>query len=1145
MKTATRARSFAWLNVTQFLGALNDNAYRWLVFFVLVSVLGDTAKESIVATSTFFFVLPFLLFSHAAGVVADRISKRTVVVVCKVLEGVVMAGGCFAVVSGEPGALYGVIFLMSTQSALFGPSKYGIIPELVGQEQLARANGMLVGATYVAIILGTFLMPFLLQYVMPQAHLAAALCCVVIAMAGTFTSLRITKTSAVESGQRFTPFFLADVVRTLRFTTRDRYLFLSLVGSAYFLFLASLIQQAVVLFGRDALGLSWYGSVYLFSFASLGIAVGSVVAGLVSGRTIEFGLVPLGALGLMFWCVVLGAMPVSLVGTVVAIVFLGLSSGFFVVPLNAFIQSRSPEGRRGEILAVSNFLNFLGVALSAGVLLLLTRYAGVSPQLCFTVAGILTLVLFLFTVAVLPDFFVRLLTVLLTRLVYRIRVQGLEHLPTEGPALLVSNHVTWVDALLISATQHRRIRFVMSRKMYEKSRMKPVFRMMGVILVAPDDPPRKIVTALKEARSALEEGYQVCIFAEGALTRNGNLRAFRPGLERIVAGTRAPIIPVYIDGAWGSMFSYHRGRLLGKWPIEVPYPVSILFGRPMPDASSRNEVRQAVIELSSEAYELHRSRDRTLPRRFVQRARRCWFRTALVDTTGKRVSFGMALVSALALRGALRPHTRKHDKVGILLPSSVGGAVANIAVTLMGKVPVNLNFTASEEALQSAMSQCKLRTVISSRAFLGAYTEFRAPEMTVYLEDLVHRVTVRKRLAAFLLAACVPSRRLLKRSDPQPDDVATIIFSSGSTGVPKGIQLTHHNILSNIEQVQTVVEFTKKDRMCSILPFFHSFGFTVTLWLPLTRGLRSVFHPNPLEGAKVAEMVQKERLTVLLSTPTFLLSYIRKAKPEAFSTLRLVMTGAEKLPERTVDAFAARFGVVPMEGYGATELSPVASINVADREIDGVSQCGVKPGSVGQPLPGVSVRIVDPDSLAPVAFGEEGLVLVNGPNVMAGYLEEPDKTAAVLREGWYNTGDMGRLDDDGFLFLTGRLSRYSKIAGEMVPHEAIEDCLVRGVESVDRVIAVVSAPDRKKGEQLVVFHTAAAGTAERLQQIISEGRVPNLWKPRKDNYVELDALPLLGSGKLDLRRLQELAAEFVENRPGFVQRMLNRLRESL
>ena len=466
--------------------------------------------------------------------------------------------------------------------------------------------------------------------------------------------------------------------------------------------------------------------------------------------------------------------------------------------------------------------------------------------------------------------------------------------------------------------------------------------------------------------------------------------------------------------------------------------------------------------------------------------------------------------------------------VGILLPPSIPGALVNWAALLLGKVPINLNYTTSSESLASCAQQCELKTVVTSRLFLEKVS-IQPPGEIIYVEDLAESARTTEKLAAFLAAKLLPLKLLelflgVSRP-PSLDDTATIIFSSGSTGEPKGVVLSHFNLASNVEQLEQVFHLHNGDRILGILPFFHSFGFTGTLCLPPLAGIGVVFHVSPLDAQVIGALVSKYSVTMLLSTPTFLNSYARRCPPEAFGSLRIVMAGAEKLADRVAQSFEDHFGIRPLEGYGCTECSPVVAVNTYDFRAAYFRQIGAKRGTIGHPLPGVGIRIIDTESGEVLPPDKPGLLLVRGPNVMVGYLNRPEKTADVLKDGWYNTGDVATVDEDGFLRITDRLSRFSKIGGEMVPHVKIEEKL-HDLLSVDgQVLAVTAIPDEKKGERLVVIHTLSEDLLREVLERLSKSDLPALWKPRPDQFVYVEQLPYLGTGKLDLRRLRELAQQ--------------------
>jgi acyl-[acyl-carrier-protein]-phospholipid O-acyltransferase/long-chain-fatty-acid--[acyl-carrier-protein] ligase len=378
---------------------------------------------------------------------------------------------------------------------------------------------------------------------------------------------------------------------------------------------------------------------------------------------------------------------------------------------------------------------------------------------------------------------------------------------------------------------------------------------------------------------------------------------------------------------------------------------------------------------------------------------------------------------------------------------------------------------------------------------------------------------------AWVFPVSLLERALGREHKADLDDLATIIFSSGSTGDPKGVMLSHYNVGSNVEQLDQVFGFTRRDRMMGILPFFHSFGFTATLWAPAMLALGVVYYPNPLDAKSIGPLINQYEVTFLLATPTFLQLYLRGCAPEDFGGLRVVMTGAEKLSERLAAAFEEHFGLRPLEGYGCTECAPAVAVSTNDFRAAGFRQVGAKRGKIGHPLPGMSVRIVDPESLSPVPVGQPGLLLVRGPNIMQGYLGRPDKTSEVLKDGWYVTGDIAAMDEDGFLQITDRLTRFSKIGGEMVPHIKVEEKLHELAGMAEQSFAVTGVPDEKKGERLVVLHKLAGAQLHSCLEKLAQSDLPNLWKPRPDQFVHVDNLPYLGTGKLDLRKVKEIATQ--------------------
>ena len=1126
-------RGFWALIVTQFQGAFSDNVVKNLVVFVALFGAGLTLAEKnrYGESITALFALPFILFSMAGGFLADRFSKRSVMLGVKVFELLIMSLVFAGLWSWNKNLLLAGVFLMGTHSAVFGPAKYGSLPELLPARKLSWGNGVLELGTFMAIILGTVAAALMSEHFRGRQWLSG-LVLVALAVVGFFTCLGIPRIPAANPQKRFNPNFPGEIWRQVRAMRGDRPLWLALCGNTYFSFLGMLLLLNLFFYGSETLRVTETHIGLLNVALALGIGLGSVAAGYLSGGKIEYGLVPLGAFGLSIFSAWLALPSVTVTESYALLALLGFAGGFFIVPVAALLQHRPARDNRGQVQATANWFSFVGVFIAAGAHWLLAQQLAVSPRGIFLVGGVLTLLGAVYVLFLLPDALLRFVLWCLTNTIYRIRIVGRDHIPAKGGALFVCNHLSFADALLLIASTDRPIRFLMFKDIYDSPWIRPFARILRAIPVSAAQRPRELLQSLSAASEAIRHGEVVCIFAEGQITRIGQLLPFQRGFERIMKDVDAPIIPVALDGVLGSPTSFEHGRMVRRFPERLPHPVTVSFGAPLPPAAGHIQVREAVQALIAGAWQYRRARMEPMPRNFVRAARRHPRRFFMTDAATGQVNFGAALVKTLFLARRLKKIWRGQEMVGLFLPPSVPGALVNYAAFLCGKVPVNLNYTLSEATIAACAQQCGIRTVITSRKFLEKL-KLTPPGELVYLEDVAAGPTAAEKLAAFLLAKFAPFSLLKKVAGQEQevalDDLATVIFSSGSTGEPKGVMLTHYNILSNLEQFGHILNFTHHDRLLGILPFFHSFGFTVTLCLPAEIGAGVVFHANPLDARAIGTLVRENRVTILLATPTFLQLYMRGVPSADFGSLQVVIVGAEKLSARLADAFEACFGLRPLEGYGTTECAPAVAVNIMDFRAAGFHQIGGKRGKIGRVLPGMMARLADPEhpwSETPVPAGEPGMLLVRGPNVMRGYLGQPEKTADVLRHGWYCTGDVATLDEDGFLQITGRLSRFSKIGGEMVPHLKLEEKLAELAGLADTVFVVTSVPDEKKGERLIVLHKLADNELAVCLEKFAACDLPNLWKPKPDAFYRVEQFPLLGTGKLDLRQVREVAQQF-------------------
>ncbi len=667
--TALGFQAFLW---TQFLGAFNDNLYKIVVAMLAVHVAtsagGGSGHLSLVGAV---FILPFFLFSGYAGHIADVSSKRTVLIVTKALEIVAMALGFVAFLSGRIDLMLGVLFLMALQSTFFSPAKYGILPEMFPDRDLSRANGLLEMTTFLAIILGTSIGS--LVFAMWKDRLAwIALTLIGIAIAGTITSLAISRVPPSGSQKPFRLNPWAEIGEGLTRLYQERTLWLTVVGIAYFWFLGALLQMDIILLGKEVMELEDFWIGILGAFLAIGIGIGSVAAGRLSGDKVELGLVPLGSIGIGGFSILLASSTASYAQTVTALLLLGFSGGLFIVPLNAVLQQKSGREERGRVIATSNFVTTGGVLLASGVLWTLRDLFQLQADRIILVFGLFTLLGTVYILRILPDFLIRFTLWMATHTIYRIRIVGQEHVPFHGPALLVCNHISHSDGLLVGACVQRFIRFMVYRPYYELKPLNWLFRLMRAIPVTGGN-RKEVIQSLERAREELRQGHVVCIFAEGALSRTGTLLPFKRGFERIVAGVDVPVIPVHLDRLWGSIFSFKDGKFFWKWPERIPYPVTVSFGSPLPATARAEEVRQAIMEMGSAAVEHRKTPRDLLHLRFLTTAKRRWFSLAMADSTGKKLSFGEALVSSLLLARWLQKQSLEDRMVGILFPHPLQG----------------------------------------------------------------------------------------------------------------------------------------------------------------------------------------------------------------------------------------------------------------------------------------------------------------------------------------------------------------------------------------------------------------------------------------------------------------------------------------
>ena len=1146
MKSVWRISGAASYLAVVFLNAFVDLGHKITIQNTVFKIYDGTEQVVLTAIVNGLILLPFILLFTPAGLIADRYPKNRVMRIAAWFAVVITLAITACYYLGWFWPAFMMTFLLAVQSAIYSPAKYGYIKVLFGTDHLAEGNGIVQATTIIAILLGTFAFSILFESRFPEGAndtgevlLAVAPIGWLLVINSLLELVLAYRIPTLESGQPALKLSPRDYLRgkstrvNLQPLLGNATIRLSVIGLAVFWSVGQVLLAAFPAYAKATMAIDNTVLIQgLLAATGIGIALGSSLAARWSRGYIETGLIPLGACGIGIGLLLLTTLD-SVVAHGLNLLFIGTMGGLFIVPLNALIQFSARSHELGKVLAGNNLVQNISMlfflAVTAGFAL-----AGLSSKALLQLITLVAIAGCAWTLYQLPQSLVRIMLSLVLTRRYRVDVQGLHNIPGEGGVLLLGNHISWIDWAIVQIATPRPVRFVMLKSIYQRWYLKWFFDLFGVIPIEQGSSSR---FSLETVAALLNAGEVVCLFPEGAISRTGHLAEFRRGFEKACSQCHdsVVIVPFYLRGLWGSQFSRSTDHLRLQRSTGIYREIIVAFGEPLARDTTADIVKRRVFDISVDSWQQHIATLPTLPAAWIATSKRIGSELAIADTLTDPLSGNQALTAAIMLsRRILR--ASPEPVVGILLPTSAGGMLTNMAALLAGKTVVNLNFTAATDALVSAREQAGLQTVYTSRRFLERL-ESRGitldPLLTglqvIHLEELMTQLGRVEKLTTWLqaryLPAAVVSRLYCHARDPAA--TAAILFSSGSEGAPKGVMLSHRNIMANLKQISDVLNTRADDVVMASLPLFHAFGLTVTQFMPLIEGIPAVCHTDPTDAPGVARAIARYRATILCGTSTFFRLYTRNSKvhPLMLESLRVVVSGAEKLSEDVRNAFQLKFNKTVYEGYGATETTPVASVNLPDAMDTRYWQVqkGHKPGTVGMPLPGTSFKVVDPDSWEELPTGSEGMVLIGGSQVMQGYLNNPEKTAAVIREKdgvrWYATGDKGKLDSDGFLTIIDRYSRFAKIGGEMISLSAVEAPLRKLLGEEDDLVAV-SLPDTAKGEQIVLLHTGEYSAEQLRQQLLADGVAP-LMIPAA--FYPVAEIPRLGSGKTDFGRAREIA----------------------
>ena len=1085
-----------------------------------------------------FFLAPYILMVFFAGFFTNRFSKNKVLAWSSLTMTLFVIAQAVLVTCSCPRVAFWLSIGLSCGFAVHSAAKYGILKEMFGVRNLSFANAFLqifglagiICASWLAVV-GVNLINLESLQSYAAVHRITSESLVIpwilagVGVLGTVSSFLVPKVKYENKNVN-----IQNVKKHLSLGWRVPTLRASIIALSMFWALA----QVFVLMYQDVSGSYAIDTIQNYlAFAFVGLMVGSIIAATKSRDFIETGFIPMGMIGVSV-CMFLVPFLVNPFALVILYSLTGLFGGLFLVPVNALLQYNTRPNNSGSVLALANMIQAIVLIAFLFLFSMMVHYTDIRPQLYFLGLAIVSLVVFVWTISNLPQALLRtLLKLVFNR--YRIRVLGVQNIPNEGPVLLVGNHHSFIDWAMLQMASPRALCIASNKDHFERWYLRSVLKRLGMIRIDNNNPKE----AMDKVHEALLAGKAVVIFPTGEVSKSPHVEPFTIDYSSAVDETDAVIVPFYIQGLWGTNYSYSGSNMYGA---SSDRSVTVAFGDAIPATTPPNEIRAIVRKISIDAWKY--------AVKFVHPIASSWIRTckryvkhgpAIYSPDGKHFSGYKLMGAVMAFRGLLRKKLGKDEQnIGIMLPPSPAGVIVNLVLWVMGKTNVNLNYTSSVENVKYCCEKADVTTVISSRQFIqklkgrgNDYSEVASDKVRLlYAEDLMKEIPKAKIAALLFLCIIMPSWliRFIFCKRTKIDDTAVIVFSSGSEGTPKGVMLSHRNLMGNIQQLACIINVSRGDVMLSELPLFHSFGLTVTTLLNLTEGCPIVAVADPTDVKTMARVCAEFHVTCLVATPTFLRAFTvsRYVHPLVFKYVRMIIAGAEALRPELATAFRLKFGKEIYEGYGCTETAPVASVNTENTLHNDYTtlQINNKPGTVGPALPGTQFLIVDPETNIPLPTGEAGMILIGGCQVMQGYLKDPDRTNSVIVKingiRYYRTGDKGYLDEDGFLTIVDRYSRFAKLGGEMVSLGAVEKKIqdTPVLEGCDYLVTTI--PDSAKGEKIVLLYQGEKDPKD----VISELRASNfppIMLPSLAFAVE--KVPKLGTGKADFTTAKKVAKE--------------------
>jgi acyl-[acyl-carrier-protein]-phospholipid O-acyltransferase / long-chain-fatty-acid--[acyl-carrier-protein] ligase len=1123
-------RRFAPLFWTQFFSAFSDNFLKNSLVFLILFHIGGSQAEALITLAAAVFIAPYFFLSALGGQLADRYDKAIVAQRLKFAEIGIALIAVLGFSLHSVSLLFVALFLFGVIASLFGPIKYGILPDHLARSELPAGNALVEGATFIAILLGTIVGGLAAKNGGDPAKFALLM--IVFSLLCWGASLLIPRTGEAAPDLKVQSNILVSTAGLLNFLREDPRLMWGAIVTSWFWLIGAVSLSLMPPLVKNVLGGDEEVVTACLAVFSISIAIGSgLAAWLAAGRIILLPTVIAAALLALFaidlgWSTT-GAAPISGFSGFWALLSswrglrlaldlagLAIAGGLFIVPVFAAVQAWAGADRRARVVAAVNVLNAAFMTGSA-LLVALLQTAGMTTSQLFLLLGVASLFVAVAIGRTMPASALSDALSILYRALFRIEVKGIENLNNAGPNVIIAlNHVSFLDAGLALSLRNRKPVFAIDIGIAKQWWVRPFLRLSNA---APLDPMKPM--AIRSLIDAVRAGNALIIFPEGRITVTGSLMKVYDGAAMIADKANAEVVPVRIEGLEQTPFSrlskdQVRRRWFPKVKVTILEPVKLTVDPDLKGRKRRQAAGAALYGIMSDLVFRTTSTDRTVVQAVMQAAethgRR---RIAIEDPVTGALTYKRLLAAAAILGAKLMPLAAPGRAIGVMLPNANGVVVTILGLMSAGRVPAMINFTSGAANILASCKAARLEVIVTSRLFIekGRLTNLVAAlekaVKIVYLEDIRASITLADKFRGLLNA----NRPLVER---KPDDWAAILFTSGSEGVPKGVVLSHRNMLANAAQAAARIDFGRQDKVFNVLPAFHSFGLTVGIILPLVSGVRIYLYPSPLHYRTVAELIYGVNATIMFGTDTFLAGYARVAHPYDFRSLRYILAGAEPVKESTRRTYMEKFGLRILEGYGVTETAPALALNTPMFN---------KFGSVGRILPGMEAR------LDPVEGVEEGGRLwVRGPNVMLGYLRvENPGVVEPPPEGWHDTGDIVSIDDQGFITIKGRARRFAKIGGEMISLAAVE--ALASELWPNALSAVAAVPDMRKGERLVLVTQQKNATRSEFQTFAKVKHASDLMIPSEVWVV--DKLPVLGSGKVDQMSVAKLVEERLAGRP--------------